>query len=113
MEKDFNNIKIWKEWKLKKPTYEEHEKMLSGDTFTKTFYSLQVLEKNNLLPVSIRVAQNIVLHNMHIFEKFGVYKNKKGTRLRFYCSEFLVYQFCEELTKFKYTHQNKEGLLYD
>ncbi len=108
---DYNNIQILNEWRLKKPVFRETEKMLNGDIFNKEFYTLQVLEKNGLLPVSVRVAQNIVLHKMNVFEKYGVYKNKKGTRLRFYCSQFLVYQFCEELKNFKYTHQNKEGLL--
>lgn len=107
---DYNNIIVDADWRLKKPVYTEKEELVNGDIFEKNFYSLQVLERNNLLPVSQRVAQNIVLHNMHIFEKFGVYKNKKGERLRFYCSQFLAFQFCEELKKFKYTHKNKDSL---
>lgn len=107
---DFNNIVVLPEWRLKKPVYTESEDNHFGEVFTKDYYSLQVLEKNNLLPVSQRVAQNVVLHNMHVFEKYGVYKNKKGERLRFYCSQFLVYQFCEELKCFKYTHKNKDSL---
>jgi len=95
-------IIVDKDCKLKRPLLEEEGK--------RTGYSIQLLDINNILPVSIRMTQNIVLHNVEIFKNFGVYKNLKGERMRYYVYENKIDLFVEELKKHKYTHLNKWGL---
>lgn len=65
------------------------------------YYSLQLLDYNNMLSCHIRKAQNIVLHNMNHFSEFGVYRNKKGERIRYYISSKKIKKFNEEVSKFK------------
>jgi hypothetical protein len=100
-----NKIVVLKDWRLKKPIHTE----MDGD-LEKVAYSLQVLEKNDELPLSIRVAQNIVLHNIEDFESFGVFKNKDGSRMRFYCWSHMVYYFKEKIVNYKCIHKNKEEM---
>jgi len=96
-------IEVLKDWRLKKPIYTEMDEEVE-----KTAYSLQVLENNNVLPVSIRMAQNVTLHKMHKFENYGVYINCAGSRQRFYVWEHMIPYFLEEIKTYKYTHSNKD-----
>ena len=73
-----------------------------------TYYSLQVLDYNGLLNCHIRKAQNVTLHNMDEFSKYGIYRNKKGQRIRYYVNENCIEVFCNEVVKYKCKHYKRE-----
>ena len=72
------------------------------------YYSLQVLDLNGLLNCHIRKAQNVTLHNIEYFKQFGIFRNKKGERIRYYVNENKIEDFNGEVVKFKCKHYKKD-----
>jgi hypothetical protein len=72
------------------------------------YYSLQVLNYNSLLNCHIRKAQNVTLHNIEDFQEFGIFRNKKGERIRYYVSESSIEDFNKEVIKYKCKFNKKE-----
>lgn len=96
--KDKIKIELNESWNLKRAVIKENR-----DGIEIECYSIQLLDLNNVLTKSVRITQNIVIHHIKVFEDFGVYKNKKGERIRFYVYEHMLPYFLEKLKEYKYT----------